>query len=288
MNLPSLTKGDCGHQPFKNSSESKMKSMDMEGMSFDNATYVWGKHSHIGPFTGEVKPGQWLGLIGPNGAGKSTFLRMISGALPPTTGRIYLDGEDLYGLSARQRARRIAVVPQTQAANLNLKVREVVELGRLPHLGFSERFETFPEEHWRYIKEALSATDTLKLAERRFSTLSGGEKQLVMLAMALAQGGSVLVLDEPTAHLDPGHSHRFLDSLSRLVEEKSKTVVMAYHDLALASRYCTELWIFYEGTVVRQGPPDHVLDTTFLEGIYGTRFLSWYHPATGSRIVLPD
>ena len=157
------------------------------------------------------------------------------------------------------------------------------------HLSLAERFAIKHQDgHHQHIHDALSATDIVDLKERSFNLLSGGEKQRVLLAIALAQNSNILILDEPTSHLDPGHSFRFLDMLNKLAKEDGKTIVMVHHDLNLISRYCDTLWLCHKGKVVKQGTPEAVLDPALLEEVYEIRFISFSDRLTGRHIILPE
>jgi iron complex transport system ATP-binding protein len=211
-----------------------------------------------------IAPGEMVGLLGPNGAGKTTLLRLAIGALHPQRGRVLLDGRDLRQLSRREIARRIAVVPQEFSTPFAFTVRELIGLGRTPYLSFfgTER----PADHLA-VQQAMEATGTASLAGRIFNELSGGEKQRVALAMALAQQPELLVLDEPTTHLDLKYQISVLELAQRLNRERGLTVLATLHDLNLAARYFPRLILFQRG-IVADGPPVEVLQSRLLSRVY--------------------
>ena len=199
----------------------------------------------------ELPPGELVAVVGPNGAGKTTLLRAVSGALPPSTGAVYLDGKELGRLPPRVVARKLAMVEQRPQVGFDFTVRELVELGRLPHLRFPERLT--PRDQ-AAVERALAEVGLSDLASRRFSTLSGGEKQRAFLAIALAQEPRVLLLDEPTAHLDVRHQLELME----LVAQRARAglaVLVAMHDLNLAAAFADRMALLVGGKVVAQGPP---------------------------------
>ena len=213
----------------------------------------------------ELSPGELVAVVGPNGAGKTTLLRAISGALPPSAGAVYLDGKALGRLSPREVARRLAVVEQRPQVGFDFTVRELVELGRLPHLKFPDRLTPRDEEA---VEEALAAVGLSGLAGRRFSTLSGGEKQRVFLAIALAQEPQVLLLDEPTAHLDVRHQLELMELVAERAQE-GLAVLAAMHDLNLAAAFADRMILLVEGRVLAQGRPEEVLTRENLRAAFG-------------------
>jgi len=207
-----------------------------------------------------------VGLLGPNGAGKSTLLRLGAGALRPRVGVVRLDGADVQRLSRREVARRLAVAPQEFVVQFAYTVQQIVELGRMPH---HDVFGMTRREDARAVNAALAAAGVEHLADRVFNDLSGGERQRVLIALTLAQEAPILLLDEPTAHLDIRYQIETLDLLHRLNAERKLTVLAALHDLNLAARYFSRLLLFRE-TIVADGPPAHVLDAALLSEVYET------------------
>ncbi len=200
--------------------------------------------------------GDLVGLIGPNGAGKTTLLRVASGVLAPDEGRVDVDGADVHDLSSRAASRRVAVVPQDTAVSFSFDVESVVEMGRHP---YRDRFRGVDPDGRSLVEAAMERTDVTALADRSIETVSGGERQRVLLARALAQDTPVLLLDEPTASLDVTRAVETLSLVRGLVDE-GRTAVAAIHDLDLAARFCDELVVLVGGEVLARGPPADVLD----------------------------
>jgi iron complex transport system ATP-binding protein len=241
-----------------------------------------------------VARGEMVGLLGPNGAGKTTLLKLAAGTLHPDAGHMLLGGRDLRALHRREVARRVAVVPQELTMPFAFTVQQMVALGRTPHLGFLGVERAHDR---RAIAAALAYTDTAELAERVFSELSGGERQRVIIAMALAQEPELLLLDEPTAHLDIAHQVETLALVRQLNRAQGVTVLAALHDLNLAARYFDRLILFQRG-VVADGTPAEVLDERLLSRIYdtpvqvgilrGTEHISVLPPGPGNDFTAED
>lgn len=213
----------------------------------------------------DVQRGDLVGILGPNGSGKTTLLRMLSGTRQPTSGRVLLDGQPLAGLGRRAVARRIAVVPQETELAFEYTALEIVLMGRHAHLGV---FEVEGPRDYAIAHESLAATGTSSLAEREFHTLSGGEKQRVVIAAALAQAADVLLLDEPTASLDLGYQLDIAALLTGLNRERGVTMVISTHDLNLAASICRRLVMVRDGRVVAIGPTDDVLTPANVRALY--------------------
>ena len=240
-------------------------------------TLPWG----LAPgFSLRVAAGEQVALLGANGAGKSTLVRALAGVLRPLEGRVLLAGQDVATLSARAVARQVAWVPQ-EAAVPELTVREAVALGRYAWRGRSERHGGL--EDGEAVALALAATRLEALAHRRLPTLSGGERQRVALARALAQRPQVLLLDEPTAHLDLGHREALLD----VVRATGLAVVAVLHDPSLAALYFPRLVLLANGRIEADGPPEKVLRDEHLRAAFGVSLPVATHPDGGVLQVLP-
>ncbi|MCJ1676236.1 ABC transporter ATP-binding protein [Streptomyces sp. APSN-46.1] len=225
--------------------------------------------------------GQVVGLVGPNGSGKSTLLRCVYRALRPSAGTVLLGGEDLYSLSAREGARRLAALPQEAVTEFDFTVAEVVAMGRLPHQRSVARTT---DEDRKACEAALVRVGAGHLADRGFLTLSGGEKQRVLIARALAQQPRVLVLDEPTNHLDIAQQLEVL----ALVRGSGLTVLTALHDLNLAALHCDLLYVIDSGRIVASGAPHDVLTPELLAEVFGVRAHRVPHPESGAVQLLFD
>lgn len=228
----------------------------------------------------DVASGCFAGLLGPNGSGKSTILKTIYRVHRPASGRVLLDDTDLLALSAREAARRIAVVTQESTVEFAVTVTEMVMLGRIPH---KRAFEADRDEDREIAADAIERVGCTALAERSFHTLSGGEKQRVLIARALAQGADHLILDEPTNHLDI----RFQVEVLELVAGLGVTVLAAIHDLSLAALYCDQVHLLYEGRLIAHGSPGQVITREAVHAVYATDVAVIAHPDTGAPQLLP-
>ncbi|EGQ25220.1 iron compound ABC superfamily ATP binding cassette transporter, ABC protein [Sporosarcina newyorkensis 2681] len=225
-----------------------------------------------------VKPGQFVGLIGPNGSGKSTLLKSIYRINKPDCGKITLDSENLYEISAKKTAQKMAVVSQESQHTFEFSVMEIVLMGRAPH---KKMMETDTVEDMRIAEEALEKVGLESYGDRLISTLSGGEKQRVMVARALAQQAKYLVLDEPTNHLDIHHQLQLMN----LVKKLNITVIAALHDLNIASVYCDHIYVLNQGQLAVAGQPEEVLTETILQEIFRVNTHIIQHPITGKTHI---
>jgi iron complex transport system ATP-binding protein len=231
-----------------------------------------------------VERGSLTGLLGPNGCGKTTLLKLLSGVLQPHRGIVTLKGESLAAQSRRDIARQVAVVPQETHPAFDYTVMEMVLMGRHPHLGI---FELEGPADLTLARDALAATGTEHLAGRAYMTLSGGEKQRVVIASALAQTPDVLLLDEPTASLDLGYQLEIASLLTRLNREREVTMVLATHDLNLAAALCDRLVLMRDGQILTQGPTREVLTASTIRRLYGVDADVSFHQAAGHVTVTP-
>lgn len=213
-----------------------------------------------------LRPGRALALLGPNGCGKSTLLRTIPGLLPPLAGEILLDGRPLESWSPREIAQRIAYLPQSRTAP-NITARRLVLHGRFPYLSYPRRYG---REDYAAVDRALEAADALDLADRFLPELSGGQRQKVYLAMALAQETELLLMDEPTTYLDVRHQLETL-ALTRRLADSGRAVVLALHDLCLALTLADEVAVLGEGRLLALGEPEEIFQSGVLERVMGVR-----------------
>jgi iron complex transport system ATP-binding protein len=225
----------------------------------------------------EVQPGETFGVIGPNASGKTTLVRLLSKVLKPSSGRIRLDGADVAGLSGAQVARQVAVVPQDVPRGFPYTVEELVLMGRYPRA--PRRFFESPDDR-AAARRAMEAAGVLELRETLLDRLSGGERQRVMLARALAQEPRLLILDEPTAHLDLRYQAECAGLLRRFGREAGLTIVLVSHDLGFAAELCDRLLLMAGGAAVRAGSPESVIDEAVLASAYGCRVLVDKHPVS--------
>ena len=226
-------------------------------------------------------PGEISGLIGPNGAGKSTLLRVLAGLIRPESGEVSLEGTPLNTLNTNQRARRIAFMPQHDAAH-PFTALETVLMGRYAHLG---RFELEGKKDRDIALDAMVRTDTAQFEDRQLDRLSGGERQRVILARALAQQAGVILLDEPSASLDLRHRLSIMETLKAEVASRDVAVVVALHDVSLAGRYCDRLSLMSNGRIAAEGRPVDVLTPGNLRNAFAVETEVHIDPATGSPQV---
>lgn len=251
----------------------------------DAATYRYGDGPLLGPFSLVARPGEVTAVLGPNGAGKTTCLQLLAGRHAPRDGTVTWNGRALATLSPAERARVVAVVPQRLILGFDLPVETVVELGRLHALSPWARLGPLPPRDREQVEKSLHLMDLMPLRRRSYRSLSGGEQQRVLLAMALAQDAPVLLLDEPTAALDPGHARSFLDLVRRLADTRGRAVVMTHHDVSLAAQYADRLLLLYDGRPVAAGAPESVLTAPVLSQVYQTPLGVLTHPDTGRPLV---
>ncbi|PIV52581.1 MAG: heme ABC transporter ATP-binding protein, partial [Elusimicrobia bacterium CG02_land_8_20_14_3_00_37_13] len=214
-----------------------------------------------------AKEGEFLGIIGPNGSGKTTLLRSITGLLKYWEGEVLYNGRNISKIPLREFAQNVAVLPQILNINFSFTVQQLVLMGRYPYL---KKFQSISKKDLDIAKNSMSLTDISHLTERRVGELSGGEWQRVLIAQALTQEPKLLLLDEPTTHLDITHQIETLDLVKKLNEEKGLTIVVVLHDLNLASEYCEKIIMLENGEIYREGTPEEVLTYKNIEEVYKT------------------
>jgi iron complex transport system ATP-binding protein len=223
----------------------------------------------------EARPGEILGIIGPNGSGKSTLIKGMTRLLAPSSGEIFIDGHTIDKLKHSHLAQLIAVVPQNAILPELFTAVEVVLMGRTPHLGLF-RYESNTD--LAIVHKAMEATNTAHLAERRVGELSGGEKQRLTIARALAQEPRIVLLDEPTAHLDISYQIETMELIVHLCQAQGLIVVIALHDLNLAVQYCDRLVILNQGKIHSEGTPETVVTAPTIKEVYGADVCVYPHP----------
>jgi iron complex transport system ATP-binding protein len=248
----------------------------------DRVTAGYGPRVALRDVSIRVKEGEVVGLIGPNGSGKTTAVRVASRALRPWRGRVLVDGLDPYGMRSRKAARLLAVVPQDVPVTFEFTALEMVLIGRSAYL--SPLGGGGPEDY-RRVRGAMETAGVHHLGDRAVGELSGGERQRVILAQALAQDAGVLVLDEPTTHLDPRHVVEILEAVRALAGD-GHAVLAVFHDLNLASSTCDRLLALGEGRIVAEGRPEAVITHPLLRSLYGVEAEVHPHYATGRPTVV--
>jgi iron complex transport system ATP-binding protein len=226
-----------------------------------------------------AEAGEVVGVLGPNGSGKTTLLKCMNKALKPRAGSVMVDEREISDLARKEIAREMGVVPQNSGVNFPFTALEIVLMGRGPSL---KRFQMEGESDLAIVKKAMRTADVLDLAARPMTELSGGEKQRVIIARALAQVPKILLLDEPTLHLDVNHQLEILDMVRQLAKRESLTVVMVSHDLNLAARYCDKLLLLQKGRVIAAGKVQDVLTRENMEKVFKIRAETSYDAQVGA------
>jgi iron complex transport system ATP-binding protein len=233
----------------------------------------------------EIPEGGFVSLIGPNGAGKTTMLKCLMKILPFESGSVRIGGEEIGSLSQKALAERAAYVPQADSRYLPFTVEEFVMTGRYPHLS---PFTACSKTDREAVAKALELTGTGVFARRRMAGLSGGERQLVMIAAALAQGAGTMLLDEPAAFLDPGHEQNLLQLLGEINRDSGTTILMVTHDINRAILSSSRCIVMDRGRIEYSGSPAGVTSSGILERVYERGFEYIRHPRAGCDIILPD
>ena len=254
-------------------------------LKIENLSVSYGARRVLQSVSLDLHAGEVLALIGPNGAGKSTLVRAASGVIPVQAGKVGVNGDDLLALSAMRRARYMAVVPQATSLPPAFTAWETVLLGRTPYLNFLGQVSTKDEE---IARQALQKVDAFDLAERRVGELSGGEQQRVLLARALAQSTPILLLDEPTVHLDLQHQVTLMEIVRSLAHNDNLAVLIALHDLNLAARYADRVALLVAGEIKAAGTPRQVLTPEIISMAYHLPVRVIPHPYADVPLVLPD
>ena len=245
----------------------------------------WGYNgkSVLKDVTLRIPEGSFTGIIGPNGAGKTTLLKLVLSLLPPEKRSIFIDGRDTAGLSRKIMARTLSYVPQTPGVDFGFTVKEMVAMGRNPHI---QAFSGGTPEDESIINKAIEDTRIEHLRSKNVQTISGGELQRVIIARALAQNPSILALDEPTNHLDLNHQIKILSLIKKLSTEKGITVLAVLHDFNHALQYCDNLVLMDKGTVTASGLPEEVITPEIIERMYHLEIAIEKNPFTGKPYMV--
>lgn len=239
---------------------------------------------HIDDISFTLPKELFAGIIGPNGSGKTTLFRGISGSLPIDKGRVLMDGKNMAKLSLREKAQKLSLVSQFREST-NMSVEEYVLMGRMPYRKQFQFFDT--QEDISIAHHYMNLTNTYRLREKQMTELSGGEQQMVSIASALSQKPQLLLLDEPTSHLDITHQMQFMNLIQKLNEELSLSVIMIVHDLSLAAEYCDYIVMMKEGRIYNQGTPEVVFTYEQIEAVYNTAVIVKTNPISGKPVIFP-
>ena len=258
--------------------------MKEEMLKIQEVTAGYGEKKVLKGISLSIRQGEFVSLIGSNGAGKSTLLKCISGLLPTEGGQILLCGRNSQKLKSKERARLAAVVPQSYAVEYAFTAEDVVAMGRYPYQSFGKR-ET--REDQEILLQAMEDTNTLEFRNRLYNELSGGEKQRVVLARALAQQPKILLLDEPTSALDIHHQTEVMELISRLNREQGLTVLAVLHDVNMASRYCSRMLLLKDGQLAADGEPAQIITRKNMEELYQMKILIRENPLFHKPEIVP-
>lgn len=250
----------------------------MSLFEIEQLNYHYGNTQVLHNITFHIKEGETFGVIGPNGSGKSTLIRALSGLNPPTSGKILLKGLPLRSFGSKELARQIAVLEQEGTPPLPFTVEQIVAMGRYPWLKFFS--DLSPHDH-EVVETVLRSLNLWDKRSRKVSSLSGGQRQLVSLARAMAQEPRILILDEPTTYLDIGHQILVMEHVRKWHAEQSITILMVLHDLNIAGQYCDRLLLLDQGKQITWGNTEDVLKVKTLAQVYKTELVKIKHPVSG-------
>lgn len=253
-------------------------------LNINGVSFSYDSVKALDNITFEVNEGEILGVIGPNGSGKTTLLRCINRVLKPKMGTIFLDKEDILELDRKEIAKTIGVVPQNATIHFPFTVFDIVLMGRTPHLG---RLDRETSKDVEVAKKAMTITNTQHLADRLIDEVSGGEKQRIIIARALTQEPKILLLDEPTLHLDINHQLEVLELIKGLAIKNRLIVVWVSHDLNLANRYCDRLMLINSSKIHSIGKPQEVLTRDNIEDVYNIEVEYSYNKRLKSFHIIP-
>jgi iron complex transport system ATP-binding protein len=253
-------------------------------LEVSGVNFYYGAKRALENVTFTVEEGEFFGVIGPNGSGKTTLLRCISGIFKPQSGVVRFSGSNLQNLGKREIAKNIAMVPQSSAINFAFTALEIIMMGRNPHVS---RFRMEDQRDYKLAENAMKLTNTEHLASRLINTLSGGEQQRVIIARALAQEPKLMLLDEPTVHLDISHQLGIMELIRKLNKNNGITIIAVFHDLNLAAQYCDRLMLMDDGKIASIGNTHQVLTSENIRKTYHVNVLVKEHPLTSSLYVIP-
>jgi iron complex transport system ATP-binding protein len=252
-------------------------------LELTDVTFRYGAQDVVAGISLSLSAGRFVGILGPNGSGKSTLMRLAAGLLPPASGEVRLAGRDLKRCSRMEVGRQIALLPQEAVLPMAFTGREIVGMGRTPHLGW---LTAESSRDRAVVQRALTLVGAAHYADRRIEELSGGERQRLLFARVLAQEPDVLLLDEPTVHLDLTHQLAVLNTVRGLQQTAELAVLGIFHEINLAIEYCDELVFMMNGRVVAQGSSETIVTSDLIREVYGVDLPIVYHPESGRPAVL--
>lgn len=258
--------------------------MSQNLLKMDGVQVAYGDHVVLENFQLEIKRGEFVGIIGPNGIGKSTLIKVITNILEPKKGSVFINGKNNDVLTRRERAKLVSVVPQEFTVDFDFNAFDIVMMGRNPHQYGKERN---PKKDYEIVHEAMAMTNTWQFRDRYFNELSGGERQRIIIARAIAQQADVILLDEPTSHLDVHHQLEVLELVKKLNRERKATILAVLHDINMAARFSDRLVLLSNKGVLADGPPEHVVDEQFLGKVYAMEMVVRNNNLLSTKEVVP-
>lgn len=248
-------------------------------LNVENISITLEKKEIIKDVSFKVKEKSFVGILGPNGSGKSTLLKSIYGVNKPSVGKLHYEGKDLLAMPSKERAKKIAVLAQESGGHFDFTVEQIVEMGRYPH---KRMLENYSKDDAEIVEKTLVKLNLQDFKKRSFSTLSGGEKQRVLIARVLAQDTDFIILDEPTNHLDIGHQLEIM----KIIKSLNITVLSAIHDMNIASLYCDDLIVMKDGEIVKQGTTEEVLTKQTMDETFNINVDIHHNQHSGKCCVL--
>ena len=256
----------------------------MNILDIENLDFSYGDNTVLKNVTMKVGPSEFIGIIGPNGAGKSTLLKLIDGIHLHTDGKIIIHNDPIELMPRKTLAQQIAYLPQEVDLTFAYSVEDIVKMGRFPHM---QGIRLYSDKDEKVVQEVMDLLDINQFCSRSIHELSGGEKQRVMIASALAQEPNILLLDEPTSALDLHHQIEIYQILKNLQKNNQLTVIVVTHDINLASQFCERMILINKGELISDGAPDKVLNFQILQKIFGVKVYIDINPMTKSLYILP-
>lgn len=253
-------------------------------LNMESVKVAYGDHVVLENFSMNIKQGEFVGIIGPNGTGKSTLIKVITKILEAKEGMVFLNGKDNNTLTRRERAKLVSVVPQEFTVDFDFNAFDIVMMGRNPHQYGKNKN---PVKDHEIVHEAMTMTNTWQFKDRMFNELSGGERQRIIIARAIAQQADLILLDEPTSHLDVHHQLEVLELVKRLNQERNTTIIAVLHDINMAARFSDRLILLSNKNVLADGPPSYVVDEKFLRKVYAMEMVVRNNNLLSTREVIP-
>ncbi|MDR1405321.1 MAG: ABC transporter ATP-binding protein [Candidatus Methanoplasma sp.] len=251
-------------------------------LDIDSLVYTYGDKTVLDMISLNIKKGEILGILGPNGCGKTTLLKNLNKNLHPHGGCVMIDGSDIEEMSKKDIARKISVVPQSNEIRFAFTVRDIVGMGRMP---FQESLRGASSDDMKITERAMEQTGIISMADRHINTMSGGERQRAIIARAVAQTPEIVLMDEPTLHLDINMQFEVLDLMKRLAHDNNLTVVIVSHDLPMVTRYCDRIMLIHEHKLFAVGTPEDVLTEENMKTVFNVDALFEKDPRTGTNTV---